>query len=52
MLVKDPDGISNNSDTFNIHDIIGQIIINERSEYLHKHFKLKVSQEDKVLPSI
>lgn len=44
MLVKergvDPDGVSTNSDYYNICDVNDQVIINELSEFLHKYVKL------------
>ena len=56
LLVKelgtDPDGKSDNRDTYNVHDIDDWIIINELQGFLQKHFKLKVSQDNKVLPSM
>ena len=39
-----PDGVWNNSATYNKHDINDQVAINEHSDELHKHFKLKASQ--------
>lgn len=43
--------MSSNSDTCNMHDI-NDNVINKHSEYLQKNFKLKVSQDIQVLPSI
>ena len=44
--------MASNSDTCNMHDINDNVIINKHSEYLQKNFKLKVSQDIQVLPSI
>ena len=52
VLIKDPDGVSNKSDTGNIHGIIGQIVTNNHSEYLHKHLKPNVCQDSNALPRI
>ena len=56
VLIKelgiDPYGVSNNRDAYNMHEFNDQVIINEHSEFLQEHFKLKVSHDNKVLPSI
>lgn len=45
-----PDGVSNNSYTYNKHDINDNLIINQHSRYFQKNFKLKVNQGTKVSP--
>ena len=47
-----PDGVSNNSDTYNMHDFYDQLIINQWSEYFEKHFNINVSEENKAMASI
>lgn len=47
-----PDGVSNNSYTYNKHDINDNLMINQHSRYFQKNFKLKVSQGTKVSPCI
>ena len=55
MVIKklriNPDGVSNNTDTYNMDDIIDHITVDEHSEFLQKHLKPKVSQNNKVLSS-
>lgn len=56
MLIKelgtDPDGVSHNRDTYNVHDINDWVIINKLQEFLHKHVNFKVRQDNNVLSSI
>lgn len=56
MLIKeleiDPDGGSDNSDTYNMCDINNQHIITYHSEFLQAQFKLKVSQDNNFFPDI
>lgn len=51
-LGTEPDGVSNNCDKDDMHDIQDELIINQHAEYLHKHFKLNFSHNNKVLSSI
>ena len=52
LLIKelgiDPYGVLNNSDAYHVHEFNDQVIINAHSEFLQEHFKLKVSQDNKV----
>ena len=56
VLIKeleiDPDGGSDNSDTYNMCDINNQHIITYHSKFLQAHFKLKVSQDNDFFPDI
>lgn len=47
-----PDGVSNNSDTYNMHYFYDQLIINQHSGYFQKHFNINVSQDNKAMASI
>ena len=48
-LVIGPDGVSSNSDTYNMHDINDDENINQHSEYFQTKFKLKYDQDNKVI---